>query len=267
MAKILITGATDGIGLETAKSLVSTGHHLLVHGRSSKKLDKIFKVLKAVDQTANIGVYQADLSLLSEVNAFAEAVKRDHQKLDVIINNAGVLKTPEPITADGMDVRFVVNTISPYVIAKELLPLLAEDGRIINLSSAAQAPVNLDALSGKVRIGDDIQAYAQSKLAMTIWSQELAKRIKPNQVIIAVNPGSLLASKMVKEGFGMAGNDINIGAGILVRASLSVEFADASGKYFDNDAKRFSLPHEDAQNQDKCEKIMAIVEMLAAGMG
>ncbi len=83
---------------------------------------------------------------------------------------------------------------------------------------------------------DDMGAYAQSKLAITMWSRIMAEKLKDGPMIVAVNPGSLLASKMVKEGFGVAGNDLSIGADILTRATLSDEFANASGKYFDNDS-------------------------------
>jgi len=83
-------------------------------------------------------------------------------------------------------------------------------------------------------------------------------------VFVAVNPGSLLATKMVKEGFGMAGNDIQIGADILVRAALADEFANASGKYFDNDKGRFASPHPDALDQKKSEGIVRVIETVLA---
>ena len=157
-----------------------------------------------------------------------------------------------------------MNTFAPYILAKTLLPLLADNGRVINLSSAAQASISLEAMKGKQTISEAFQAYAQSKLAITIWSQELARALKPEQVMVAVNPGSMLASKMVKEGFGVEGNDLSIGADILVRAALSSEFADASGKYFDNDSRQFSMPHSDALDASKCglvfEAIKEIVE-------
>ncbi|GAA6205956.1 SDR family NAD(P)-dependent oxidoreductase [Thalassotalea sp. SU-HH00458] len=257
MKKILITGATDGIGLETAKILASQGHHLLIHGRNPLKLQQTIQLLKEMSGGTQIDSYQADLSLFSDVNELTFKIKIEHEYLDAIINNAGVFKTGNTITDDGLDVRFMVNTIAPYIITKHLTPLLSENARVVNLSSAAQAPVNIDALLGKHVIDDDFQAYAQSKLALTVWSQEMAKSLKSNQVIVAVNPGSLLASKMVKEGFGLAGNDLSIGANILVEAVNSAEFLNASGKYFDNDAQQFSSPHKEAEDPAKCEQLMA----------
>lgn len=258
---ILITGSTDGIGLETAKALVSQGHQVLLHGRSKTKLEQTEKTLSEISSSGSVESYLADLSVLSEVEALAKAVTERHDKLDVLINNAGVYKTPEPITKNGMDVRFVVNTLAPYLLTQKLLSLLGTSGRVINLSSAAQSPVNSEALAGHVRLSNDLDAYAQSKLAITMWSRVMASSLKNNgPVIIAINPGSLLATKMVKEGFGMAGNDIRIGADILIRAALSDEFAFASGKYFDNDSGKFASPHADALDQKKSEEVVSAIE-------
>ena len=211
--------------------------------------------------------YVGDFSNLIEVEALAAAVTEKHDRLDVLINNAGVFKTSEPITVDGFDVRFVVNTIAPYLLTRKLLPLLGSSGRVVNLSSAAQASVNLDALTGKGRLSDDMAAYAQSKLAITMWSRTMAAELKENgPVIIAVNPGSLLASKMVKEGFGVAGNDLKIGADILCRAALDDEFASASGQYFDNDARGFNSPHTDALDTQKCTEVVRAIESVLDGI-
>jgi hypothetical protein len=83
--------------------------------------------------------------------------------------------------------------------------------------------------------------------------------------IIAVNPRSLLGSKMVKQAFGVAGGDLRIGAEILCRAALSDEFAAASGQYFDNDTGQFASPHPDARNPQKCEAMVRVIEELLAG--
>ena len=262
---ILITGSTDGIGLETAKILVSQGHKVLLHGRNKEKLEQAKQALceSAIDE--RVESYLADLSRLDDVEMLAKSVLEKHTKLDVLINNAGVLKAPDTITQDGLDVRFVVNTIAPYLLTKKLLPIMNESARVINLSSAAQSPVNLDALKGIIKIPDDLNAYAQSKLAITMWSRTMAESLKEKgTIVIAVNPGSLLATKMVKEGFGMPGNDIRIGADILVRLSLDAEFETASGKYFDNDVGQFSNPHADALNSEITKSVGQVVDTLLA---
>ena len=218
--RILVTGSTDGIGLETAKMLVAQGHQVLLHGRNPQKLQDIETTLTALPGGGHVTSYVADLSRMADVGALAKAVAAGNDKLDVLINNAGIYKAPDPITPDGLDVRFVVNTLAPYLLTRRLLPLITPAGRVINLSSAAQAPVNAKALVGETRLSD-MDAYAQSKLALTMWSRTMAQELKGDgPVIVAVNPGSLLGSKMVKEGFGVAGGDIAIGAEILTRGGI-----------------------------------------------
>jgi len=259
---ILITGSTDGIGFETAKMLLSLGHKVLLHGRNATKLAEVEKTLSAISSTDQIESYVADLSKFEDVEALASAVIEKHTQLDVLINNAGVFKTPNPVAENGLDVRFMVNTIAPYRLTQRLMPLLGKSARVVNLSSAAQAPVDLDLLSGKVHIADEFAAYAQSKLALTMWSRDMALKLgEHDPIIVAVNPGSLLGSKMVKEGFGMEGKDIGIGADILTRAALSDEFEKASGLYFDNDSGQFTEPHPDGLNPQKCEAIVAAIEV------
>lgn len=261
---VLITGSTDGIGLETARMLVSLGHHVLLHGRNPAKLEKVAATLSALPAGGRIESYVSDLSRLDDVEALAKAVAAKHAKLDVLINNAGVYRSAERVTRDRLDVRFAVNTIAPYLITQRLLPLLGASGRIINLSSAAQSTVDPQALAGRTRLSDGA-AYAQSKLALTMWSRHMALSLKDDgPAIIAVNPGSMLGTKMVKEAFGVAGRDLRIGAEILTRAALSDEFAAASGLYFDNDSGQFAPPHPDGLNPQKIEEMMrAIKEILS----
>ena len=254
---ILITGSTDGIGLATAKMLASKGHNILLHGRNSKKLEEAKQALSGAGLVEG---FLADLSHIDEVESLAKSVAADHPKLDVLINNAGVFSTPNPVTEDGLDIRFVVNTIAPYLLTQRLLPLLGTTGRVISLSSAAQAPVDLDALSGRVSLSDN-EAYAQSKLALTMWSRSLALSLGDSgPVLVAVNPGSFLGSKMVKEAYGKEGKDLRIGADILTRAALSDEFAAASGEYFDNDSGRFASLHPDALDENKLRELVRVIE-------
>ena len=259
---ILITGATDGIGLETAKMIAPKGHTLLLHGRNSEKLAFAASIVSEIDGAGVVKTYRSDLSDLSDVRDLADQVNTDFNSIDVLINNAGVFKVSNPVTRDGYDARFIVNVVAPYLLTIRLLPSLGTDGRVVNLSSAAQAPVDVDGFLNK-GIFPDSEAYAQSKLALTMWSFEMAKDLGGiGPMIVAINPASFLGSKMVKEAYGHKGHDLRIGADILTRAALSDEFENASGRYFDNDRKSFAQPHPDALDSSKNKRLIEAIKQI-----
>ncbi len=260
---ILITGSTDGIGLEAAKLLAADGHHMILHGRNPAKLEAAQTTVGEHTEGATTPLgYTVDLSNLDDVKSWADELADNHPAMDVVINNAGVFQTPNTQTSDGLDVRFAVNTIAPYLITRRLAPILGPGGRVVNLSSAAQAPVDLEAMVRYTGL-DNMAAYAQSKLALTMWSMELGLASDDaGPVVVAVNPGSLLATKMVREGFGVAGSDIGIGADIIARAAVGDDFEQSSGRYFDNDAEAFAPPHPDAEDATKRRAVIDAIEAL-----
>ncbi|MGP4717631.1 SDR family NAD(P)-dependent oxidoreductase [Psychrobacter sp. T6-6] len=273
---ILITGSTDGIGKLAALKLAEAGHHVYLHGRDADKLASVIAEVQAVatgDAIEHIDGFVADFSDLTEVLKMAADVNEKLPKLDVLINNAGIYTTASAMTKEGLDVRFVVNYLAPYELTNALLPLLKQSAqsssvnpRIINLSSAAQAPISHKAFMGQERL-DDKAAYAQSKLALTMWSMHLADRVASDNInVIAVNPGSLLNTKMVDEAYGQYWSSADKGANILTALAVSDEFADNTGKYFDNDIKdgahgdargEFGQPHADALNKETIAELEA----------
>lgn len=246
MKTILITGSTDGIGLETAKSMLDLGHNLIIHGRTQDKVTNTIKLLKELNNESILDGYTADLSNMKQVEKLAQDIITRYSKLDVLINNAGVNTVPIVNTEYNLDIRFVVNTIAPYYLTKLLLPIMGENSRVVNLSSAAQTAVDYKNFETFKNIPTG-EAYAQSKLALTMWVMELSETNK-DKVIVAVNPKSYLGSKMVKDAYGIEGHSLSIGADILSRAAFSDEFNEANGKYFDNDRGIFTLPHPFAMN-------------------
>ena len=253
---VFITGGTDGIGFQAARMLVDLGCTVAIHGRDQQKLLNCQRAL-----AAKVRVYCADLSDLEAVCSLADKVANDFHKIDVLINNAGVLKAPTTHTMAGRDLRFEVNTIAPYLLTRRLLPLIPKDGRVINLSSAAQSVVDCDALT-KFRPMSDMDAYSQSKAAITMWSQELAARHPDGPAFVSVNPGSLLGTKMVKEGFGIEGKDVTIGAEILLRLAMDPKIQEHSGNYFCNDQDAYTAPNPCVLNDQARQTIMSVLDQI-----
>jgi len=253
---IFITGSTDGIGKLTAISLAQQGHTIYLHGRNKEKLDRVIHEIKSITNNESIDGFIGDLSEISQVKQLALDVSERVDSLDVIINNAGVYKSAKDYNAHQIDMRFMVNYIAPFLLTTELLTLLVRstDPRIINLSSAAQAPVSMGALQGGQSVNTH-QSYAQSKLALTMWSMALAKT-HPDLTVIPVNPGSLLNTKMVREGFGHTRSSADVGADILTYLATADDLKKYSGVYYDNDLGSFSRAHEDAYNDEKINNLI-----------
>ncbi|MEO9885405.1 MAG: SDR family NAD(P)-dependent oxidoreductase [Balneola sp.] len=255
---IFITGSTDGIGKLAAKKLAAEGHKIIVHGRNPDKLKSVLSELKA--ENTDVTGYIADFSDLRSVKKLTQEIIENNSVIDVLINNAGIYKSKSHTTGEGLDVRFTVNYLAPYLLTKSLLPIIKQSAssRVINLSSAAQSTVSFDALLGKHMISDQA-AYAQSKLALTMWSFFLANE-DSNINVIAVNPGSLLNTNMVKEAFGRHWSSPEKGASILYDLAVSETYKDDSGSYFDNDLGAFNQAHTDAYNQNKISELISTTE-------
>ncbi|MEM6698134.1 MAG: SDR family NAD(P)-dependent oxidoreductase [Bacteroidota bacterium] len=253
---ILITGSTDGIGKLAVIKLAKDGHQVYLHGRSSEKLQRVIEEVKVASKNEKIKGFVADLSDLDAVRQMAKAVKAEISQLDVLINNAGVFKSPNALNKDGLDLRLVVNYLAPYVLTDELLPVLeaSENARIINLSSAAQSTVSKGFLTGTTQVSTQ-EAYAQSKLALTIWSFDLAKK-QSDISVIAVNPGSLLNTRMVQEAYGRYWSSADKGANILYDLAVSQQYEGITGKYFDNDKGGFGAAHADAYKEVLIKQLM-----------
>lgn len=260
--KIFITGSTDGIGKLAATELAKEGHAVILHGRNSEKLESVLTEVQEATGNTEITGYTADLSDLNAVHEMTQKIKQDFLQLDVLINNAGVFLSKSPRLENGMDLRLVVNYLAPVLLTEELLPILRVAGtpRVISLSSAAQAPVSIEALKGQRNLSDQ-DAYAQSKLALLMWSFDMASRNK-DLTFIAVNPGSLLNTKMVQEAYGKHWAPADKGADILVELATGVEHAEMSGEYFDNDRGGYGPAHPDAYVEGKISELIETTNTL-----
>ena len=257
MKTILITGSTDGIGKLTAIKLAKEGHTVYAHGRNKEKLQNVISEIKEASGNQNIDGFVADFSDIDAVSKMVEDVKAKISKLDILINNAGIFKTSVTTGYKGFDIRFVVNYLAPYVLTNGILPVLKNGNhtRIINLSSAAQSHISDATLSG-ISMSDASEAYAQSKLALTMWSFTFAKA-NPDIVTIAVNPGSLLNTKMANEAYGQHWSPAEKGVNILYDLAISETHKNDSGKYFDNDQGKFNNAHADAYDQEMIDTLIS----------
>ena len=253
---VLITGSTDGIGKLAAIRLAKEGHEVYLHGRNQEKLDSAIAEVKSESNNQQVKGFLADFSDLNAVRKMSEEVKSQLPKLEVLINNAGVYHSPAASNKDGLDMRFVVNYLAPYVLTNALILTLkkAPEPRVLNLSSAAQSPVSYDVLKGEETLPAS-KTYAQSKLAITIWSFYLAKEL-PEVSVIAVNPGSLLDTKMVKEAFGKHWSSANKGADVLYDLAILEAYKGVTGKYFDNDKGTFAEAHPNAYLEPEIDKLI-----------
>ncbi|WP_405202321.1 SDR family NAD(P)-dependent oxidoreductase [Dokdonia sp. LLG6352-1] len=259
---ILITGSTDGIGKLAAIQLAKQGHTLYIHGRNATKVAETIATIKAESNNEHIDGFVADFSSMAAVRAMASEVNEKLTTLDVLINNAGVFKSRELFTADGLDMRMAVNYIAPYLLTTSLLDLLKKGDRtrIINLSSAAQSSV-IDSVLAGTKEESQQETYAQSKLALLMWSFDLAIQ-EPALTVIPVNPGSLLNTNMVKEAYGHHWSPADKGATILQDLATNPNYASHSGDYFDNDKGSFGRAHTDAYSKEKRTHLIATTQQI-----
>jgi len=253
----LITGATDGIGLGTAKRLAGAGATLLLHGRDAARLAAARDAIASETGHTKVETFQADFAVLDQVRALAEAVEQQHQTLDVLINNAGIGSggrdaNEREVSADGYELRFQVNHLAPFLLTNLLLPLLERAGsaRVVNVASAAQTPIDFD----DVMLSRDYsgrRAYAQSKLAMVMASFELAGRLDPASVTVnALHPGSLLDTKMVREAYGTPWGPVETGIESETYLATSPDLDRTTGAYFD----QTEASRADAQAYDEAAR-------------
>jgi len=189
----MITGATSGLGQESARALAAHGATVTMLGRDDQRLaDATARVASQVDG-ADLRTGKVDLSDLSSVRAFASGYVDAGDAIDVLINNAGVMATPESKTADGFEMQFGTNHVGHFLFTNLLLPKVLEgkSPRIVNLSSAAHAfsDVDLEDPGFETIDYDPWVAYGRSKTANILFTVELARRLDGRALAFAVHPG------------------------------------------------------------------------------
>ena len=232
MMNVFLTGATDGIGRETALELARRGARVLLSGRNAGKLAEVREAVEGVAKGAVLGVVQADLASLASVRKAAQEVLASGQELDVLLHNAGVFMKERQATIDGFERTFAVNHLAHVLFTHLLLPLVPTGGRIIHVSSMAhqRASFDMNNLQGEKRY-EGYAAYSLAKLANVMFTKELGFRL-PDFATSSLHPG-VVTTKLLRTGFGMSGPDsLAEGAQTSVYLALSDEGATARGGYY-----------------------------------
>ena len=234
-ATILVTGATDGLGRRVAQELAAERALVLLHGRSPERLEATLEELRGQTSSQKVGSYLADLSSLAAVRDLADRILSEYDRLDVLVNNAGIIVQERKESEDGYELTFAVNYLSHFLLTSLLLPHLKDSApaRVVNVASAGQSPIDFD--DPMLECGyDAMRAYSQSKLAQVIFTFELAERLQGTGVTVnALHPASLMDTKMVQDTFGYTLSTIEEGADATVYLAASPELEGVTGRYFD----------------------------------
>lgn len=232
---IFVTGATDGIGKQTALELAQEGATVLVHGRNPKRLIETMHHIRATSRGAKVDFFNADFTSLNAIRKMVVDLRQKYPRLDVLINNAGVFMKTREISHDGYEVTFAVNHLAHFFLTYLCLPLFraSSEPRVITVSSIAhmRAVLDFDNLQGEKRF-DGYSAYSLSKLANVLFAVELAEKMKGSGLTSnALHPG-VITTKLLEAGFSMKGASLAEGAETSVYLATSSEVAGVSGKYF-----------------------------------
>jgi NAD(P)-dependent dehydrogenase (short-subunit alcohol dehydrogenase family) len=261
-AKILVTGSTDGLGKRVALDLAGMGATVLLHGRNPERLEAALEEVRKETGSKKLASYLADLSSLGEVRTLAEQVLSDYNRLDVLINNAGVIVGERRESEDGYELTFAVNYLAHFLLTNLLLPLLrgSAPARVVNVASAGQSPVDFSDVMLEQGY-DAMKAYTQSKLAQIMFTFELAERLQNTGVTAnALHPASLMDTKMVLETFGRSMSTVQEGANATVRLAVSPELEGVTGRYFAG--MREARANRQAYDEEARKRLWALSEEL-----
>jgi NAD(P)-dependent dehydrogenase (short-subunit alcohol dehydrogenase family) len=234
---VLITGATNGLGRAVAARLAQPGVTLLLHGRDRERGAEI--VAESRRAGADAVFYRADFSSLREVRALGERVASEHPRLHLLINNAGIGFGPRgsrrEMSADGYEMRFAVDYLAPVLLTECLLPTLIAraPSRIVNVASAGQQAIDFDDVMLAHRYSGT-RAYRQAKLAMIMWTFDLAEDLRPQGVTVnALHPASFMDTYMVHEAGARPMSTVEEGVEAVLNLAVGNTGAKTTGGYFD----------------------------------
>jgi len=232
----LVTGATDGVGRVVATRLGESGWHVLAHGRDRERGAAVVEEIAAKGGTAEF--LRADLASLAEVRMLADAVRAKTDRLQLLINNAGIgtggRSSTREESADGHELRFSVNYLAGFLLTRLLLPLLkaGAPARIVNVASAGQQAIDFADLM-LIRGYSGGRAYCQSKLAQILFTIDLAAELKGSGVTAnALHPATYMDTTMVRRAGLTPMSSVAEGAEAILNLAVAPGTAEVSGRYF-----------------------------------
>lgn len=244
---VIVTGCNTGIGKETAKDLARRGASVYMACRDNMKCEEARQEI--IKETDNLNVFNRtlDLSSLDSVRRFVAEFKKEEPRLDVLINNAGVMMCPKTLTKDGFEMQIGTNHMGPFLLTNLLLDLMKKSGasRIINVSSMVHTSgkLNKEDLNSE-KSYSKMGAYSQSKLANILFTRELAKRLEKSIVTVnSLHPGAVktdLQRHMLPSYIKWLGDFIFLfvfksaksGAQTQIRLAVDPDLESTTGKYF-----------------------------------
>jgi len=230
---VLITGSTDGIGKQAALELAGMGAWVILHGRKASKAKEVLEGIAQKTGNDKLDFFVADLSSLKQIRSMGAKIRRKYNRLDVLINNAGVAMNKLEISDDGFEMTFAVNHLAAFALTLDLLDLLTQSApsRIVNVSSMVHSSaLNFDNLAEPSNF-DGWEAYCQSKLCNILFTYALAEKLLNQAVTVnCLHPG-VIDTKLLRVNFG-GGSPVTEGSRKLVYLATAPELAAVTGKYF-----------------------------------
>jgi NAD(P)-dependent dehydrogenase (short-subunit alcohol dehydrogenase family) len=269
---ILITVATDGLGKAVAMHLARAGATLLLHGRDEARGRQTLEEILAQTGNQRLHWYRADFSELSQVRALAERLAGEQERIDVLVNNAGIGTTlpgggARQESQDGYELRFAVNYLAPFLLTRLLLPTLRQSApaRIVNVASAGQAPIDF----GDVMLSrsyDGVQAYCQSKLALIMLTFDLAEELASTGVTAnCLHPATYMPTKMVLAARGSGVSTIEEGVKATMHLITATELEQVTGRYYNG--RREARAESQAYNRQARHELRQLSEQLTGLTG
>jgi NAD(P)-dependent dehydrogenase (short-subunit alcohol dehydrogenase family) len=237
---ILVTGSTDGLGRALAHEIAARGSRVLLHGRDLKKGEGAAREIQEATGNEPLAFYLADFSSLAQVRGLSEQILAEHERLDVLVNNAGIGtawrgRSKRELSEDGYELRFAVNYLAPFLLTRLLLPLLVRSApaRIVNVASAGQAAIDFDDVMLE-RDYSGVQAYCQSKLADVMLTFDVADELRGLDVTAnCLHPGTFMPTQMVLEAGVTPVDSLESGVEATLRLVGDRELDGVTGRYFE----------------------------------